>query len=116
MSGRHHDADPRARSANDPRMGSTAIEELPAGPDDGAHDTGPRLRKIECATSRARGPGGPHDRGGGDGEGAAGRDELDSGKGRVFMTAIQAPPVVLGLGQNGICMSTDEFDAVTEYD
>ena len=32
------------------------------------------------------------------------------------MTAIQAPPVALGLGQNGICMSIDEFDAVTEYD
>jgi Uma2 family endonuclease len=31
------------------------------------------------------------------------------------MTAIQALPLVLGLGQNGICMSTEEFDAVTEY-
>jgi hypothetical protein len=32
------------------------------------------------------------------------------------MTATQATPLVLGLEHNGICMSTDEFDAFTEYD
>lgn len=25
-------------------------------------------------------------------------------------------PIVLGLEHNGICMTTDEFDAITEYD
>ena len=32
------------------------------------------------------------------------------------MTTTPATPLVLGLAHNGICMSTDEFDAITDYD
>src|SRR5437588_3181806 len=66
-------------------MGSAATAELSQGADDGTDDTGPRLRKIERASPRARGPGGPHDRGGGDGQGSPGRDRLDSWKARFVM-------------------------------
>ncbi len=32
------------------------------------------------------------------------------------MTTAQTTPLILGLEHNGICMSVDEFDAITEYD
>jgi Uma2 family endonuclease len=32
------------------------------------------------------------------------------------MTTTQATPLVLGLEHNGICMSPEDFDAITEYD
>ena len=71
--GRHLDPGRRARRALRPRAGRPPARQLPAH--DGARgaDDRARLRQVARAQPRARGPGGAHRRGGGDGARAAGR-------------------------------------------
>ena len=73
--------DAGARDAARSRRGGAASCELSLGIDAGGADHRARLRQEPCPQSRAGGPCGAHGRGGGDGAGASGGHELDTGAG-----------------------------------
>ena len=75
------DLDPGAAAGGAPgsRRGRTAARELPAHARARDADACARVRQVARPQPRARGPRRADDRGGGDGAGAAGRDELDPG-------------------------------------
>ena len=75
--GRHLDAGSRALGAARSRARRPAARQLPARDDARVPDARARLRQVARAQHGARGSRGPHARGGGDGEGAAGRHQLD---------------------------------------
>ena len=82
LPGRDHDAGPRAPQAPRRRRGRRARLQLPAHADARGADARARVREDERPLARARGPLRAHRRGGRDGEGAAGRDELHPGRHR----------------------------------
>ena len=75
---RHHHARSGADAALRPHRGRAPARQLSCRADAGDPDHRARLRQEPRAQSGARGPRGSHRRGGGDGEGAARRHELDT--------------------------------------
>ena len=76
LPGRHHHPGSRAAQAAGRRRGGGAGLQLPAHADARGADAGARLRQDQHPQPRARGPVRADRRGGGDGEGAAGRHDL----------------------------------------
>ena len=82
VSGRDHDAGPRAPQAPRGGRGRRARLQLAHRDDDGAADARAGLREDRRALARARGPVRAHGRGGGDGQGSARRHQLHPGRHR----------------------------------
>jgi hypothetical protein len=78
MPGRRNHAGSRARAAARTRGRCASRSQLSEDADDGADDDCARLRQAKRSPSRARGYGGPDDRGCGDGRRAVSGNELDS--------------------------------------
>ena len=78
LPGRHHHPGPGAGAAPGRRAGGAPGAQLSLDHGAGGADAGARLRQVAPAQPGARGPGGAHRRGGGDGGRAARRHRLDS--------------------------------------